>query len=244
MPRASSILAPLIAIVLATPLVAHADAKEEALVHLGKAMDAHGQNNFELAAKELKLAYELDPNPDFLYAIGQVYVKLERCSDAIPYYQRYLATKPPAQAMVDTKQAIKTCEKQAAPPPPPPEPEPAPVPVASTTTTTAPWYKDTVGGALVLTGVASSVIGLVMYGSAVSDLDAAEEAPSLAEYDDLVDRARSRRTYSVLLVGGGLVLIGAGVARYVLRDGEGRETQRVGLVPVDRGGLVTWGGSF
>lgn len=242
MPRASSTLAPLIAIVLATPLVAHADAKEESLVHLGKAMDAHGQNDFELAAKELKLAYELDPNPDFLYAIGQVYVKLERCTDAIPYYQRYLATKPPAQAMVDTKQAIKTCEKQA--PPPPPEPAPAPVPVASTTTTTGPWYKDTVGGALVLTGVASSVIGLVIYGSAVSDLDAAEEAPSLAEHDDLVVRARSRRTYSVLLVGGGLVLIGVGVARYVLGDGEARTSQRVGLVPVERGGLVTWGGSF
>jgi len=242
MPRASTILAPLLAVLLATPLVAHAGPKEDALVHLGKAMDAHGQNNFELAAKELEAAYALDPNPDFLYAIGQVYVKLERCPDAIEYYQRYLATKPPAQAMVDTKQAIETCKKQAPPPDPTPPPPPPPAPVKSSTA--RPWYKDPIGGAFVVAGVASSAIGLVMYSGAVSDLDAAEQAPSLAEYDDLVDRARSRRTYSVLLVGGGLVLIGAGVARYVLRDGDARESQRIGLVPVDRGGLVTFGGSF
>ena len=97
---------------------------------------------------------------------------------------------------------------------------------------------------LVVSGVASAVIGLVLYSGARSDLDAAEDAPNLAEYDDLVDRARSRRTFSVLLVGGGAVLIGAGVARFMMHDGEQREAQRVGLVPVDRGGLVTFGGSF
>ena len=101
-----------------------------------------------------------------------------------------------------------------------------------------------VGDVLVVSGVASAVIGLVLYSGARSDLDAAEDAPNLAEYDDLVDRARSRRTFSVLLVGGGAVLIGAGVARFMMHDGEQREAQRVGLVPVDRGGLVTFGGSF
>jgi len=242
MPR--SALAPLFALVLVAPVVAHADPKADAQVHLGKAMEAHEKNDFQRAVEELQTAYALDPNPDLLYAIGQVYAKLERCNDAVLYYERYLATKPPAQAMVDTKQAISSCEKQPPPPPPPPPDQPAPPPVVVAPATQSPWYKDPVGGALVVTGVASAVIGLALYTGARSDLDAAEDAPNLAEYDDLVDRARSRRTYSVVLVGGGALLIGAGVARYMLRGGDNREAQRIGLVPVERGGLVTFGGSF
>lgn len=243
MPR--SFLAPWFALVLATPLVAHADPKAEAQAHLAKAMEAHGQNNFEVAVEELKAAYLLDPNPDLLYAIGQVYAKMERCPDAIEYYQSYLGTNPPPQAMVDTKTAIKSCENQP-PPPPPPPPEEKPLPplVVVAPAAQRPWSKDPVGGVLVGAGVVSAVVGVVLYTGARSDLDAAEGAPSLAEYDDLVDSARSKRTFSVLLVGGGAVLIGAGVARYVLRNRDARETQRVGLVPVDRGGLVTFGGSF
>ena len=241
MPR--SALAPLFALVLATPLVAHADPKAEAQAHLAKAMEAHGQDNFEVAAEELKAAYLLDPNPDLLYAIGQVYAKMGRCPDAIEYYQSYLETKPPPQAMVDTKTAIKSCEKQP-PPPPPPENKPLPPPVVVAPLAPSAWYTDPVGGVLVGAGVVSMVVGVVLYTGARSDLDAAEEAPSLAEYDDLVDGARTKRTYSVLLIGGGAVLIGAGVARYVMRNRDAHETQRVGLVPVDRGGLVTFGGSF
>lgn len=242
MPR--SALAPLFALVLVAPLAARADNKADAQVHLGKAMEAHGKNDFELAVHELQTAYGLDPNPDLLYAIGQVYAKLERCPDAILYYERYLATKPPAQAMVDTRQAIKICEEKLPPPAPPPEDKPEPPPVVVAPAVNGPWYKDPLGGVLVGTGVVATAVGFVLYGSARSDLDAAEEAPTLAAYDELVDRARSRRTYSVLLIGGGTLLIGAGVARYVMRNRDARETQRVGLVPVDRGGLVTYGGSF
>ncbi len=237
MPR--TVLVPLVALLVAAPLLAHADRKQDAQVHITKAMEAHDRSDFELAAIELQAAYDLDPNPDLLYAIGQVYVKLERCPDAITYYRRYLDTKPPAQAMVDTKQAIDTCEKQAPPKPPPPSGPPV-----APATQARPWYKDPVGGALVVSGIVSGVVGLVLYTSARSKLDDAEAAPNLAEYTDLVDGARTYRTYSVLLIGGGMILIGAGVARYMLRESGEREPSRVGIVPTDRGGLVTWGGSF
>jgi len=236
-------LVPLIALLVAGPLLAHADGKQDAQAHIALAMEAHDKNDFERAAQELQAAYAIDPNPDLLYAIGQVYVKLERCPEAIGYYQRYLDTKPPAQATVDTRQAIEICEKQAPVQEPAPTPPSTPQPVAPAVQA-RPWYKDPVGGALVATGVVSGVVGLVLYRGALSKLDAAESAPSLAEYEDLVDGARARRTYSVLLIGGGVVLIGAGVARYVLRDSGEGQPSRVGVVPTDRGGLVTWGGSF
>jgi tetratricopeptide (TPR) repeat protein len=118
--------------------------KKQAKAHLAKAMKAHAKDNFPVALKELQAAYGLDPEPDLLYAIGQVYVKLDKCPDAIKSYEAYLATKPAPQATADTEQAIKTCNAKSEPPPepppvaaeppppaPPPPPEPPPPPVVT-----------------------------------------------------------------------------------------------------------------
>jgi hypothetical protein len=251
----STLAQAVIVLAFATPVTAYADPKQDAEAHLAKAMEAHGQQNYERAVQELLAASAIDPNPDLLYAIGQVYVKLERCPDAITYYERYLETEPPAQAMVDTNAAIESCKAAAPPPapePPPPPPTPTPEPPREsppipndTPPAQSPWYKDKLGGVLVGTGVVSSIIGVVMYSSAVSDLDAAEVAPSLDRYDELVDGARSKRMVSVVLIGGGVALFGAGVVRYVLRRDPGRESRNnVVVAPLEHGGLVTWMGRF
>lgn len=233
----------LLVLIVLAPLSAVADPKEEAQGHIAKAMEAHGKNDFATALVELQAAYALDPIPDLLYAIGQVHVKLDRCPEAVAYYEQYLATKPAAQATADTKQAIETCNVTTAPPPPPPEPPPPPP--AVTTTEPAAWYKDKLGGALVLTGVVASAVGIVMYTGARSDLDDAESAMSLDSYNDLVDSAKSKRLSSVVLVGGGVALIGAGVIRYyLLRGSSNQEARGVGVVPAQGGGLVTWTGQF
>ncbi|MBA3458887.1 MAG: hypothetical protein H0T46_02930 [Deltaproteobacteria bacterium] len=229
------------------PLTALAGTKAQA--HIAKAMEAHKAGRFADALVELKAAYALEPNPDLLFAIGQVNVKLERCADAIEYYEKFLATKPGAQAQADTQQAIDTCKAQiaAAQPPPPPTPAPgsdSPYLPASGSTARAPWYKDKLGGALVLGGVAFSVVGLVLYTGARGDLDDAESAPNVTRYDELVDSAHSKRTWSVVMIGGGAVLIGAGVVRYMMRKGSSKETRGVGMVPAAGGGLVTWSGQF
>lgn len=244
-----------LALALGAPVAAQADPKADAQVHIERASAAFEKNDFEVAARELEAANTLDPQPDLLYAIGQAYVQLDRCPEALTYYRRYLETKPPAQASADTKQAIETCEAKATPAPTEPVPT-DPVspmdPVAPpddlrasppSRAATRPWYKDPLGDALVIGGVAAVVIGGIVYGGARSTLDDAEEAGSLAEYNDLVDQAQSRRTMSVLLVGGGAILVGAGIARFVLRDTDGDEA-RVGVVPTTSGGFVTVGGSF
>jgi hypothetical protein len=46
----------------------------------------------------------------------------------------------------------------------------------------------------------------------------------------------------LILAGGSVALIGAGVLRYSLRSGT--ETRRVALVPMQSGGLITWSGGF
>lgn len=237
------------ALILAAPLSALAgpQEKEKAQEHVARAMEAHGKSDFTTALLELEAAYALDPLPDLLYAIGQVYVQLNRCPEAIEYYEKFLATKPAKQAAADTKQAIQTCQAKEPPPPPPPDPEPQPPPPPPPVvlSTAKPWYKDPIGDALVIGGVAAGVVGAIMYTGARSDLDKAETAMNIQEYDDLVDGAKSKRMYSVILAGGSVVLIGAGIARFMLRDGgSNQETRNVGVVPAKGGGLVTWTGRF
>src|SRR5262249_55590157 len=68
----------------------------------------------------------------------------------------------------------------------------APAPVIARQS--SPWYKDKLGDALVLGGIAATVVALVEYRSALSDIDTARTAHTLGDVLDLVDRAHSKRT--------------------------------------------------
>jgi uncharacterized membrane protein YidH (DUF202 family) len=108
----------------------------------------------------------------------------------------------------------------------------------------SPWYKDKLGDALVLGGVAATVVALVEYRGALSDLDTAEDmalTTNRVRYSELVDRAHSKRTTSVVLVGAGGALLVAGIIRYVLHDGT-MDAHTVGVAPARGGGVVTYEG--
>lgn len=233
----------------------HAGPKEEAAAHIERGTQAHAAGDYRGALVELQAAYKLDPQPELLYAIGQVYVKLDDCREAISYYERFLATKPDREAASEIDGAIAECKKRlpaapakpAEPPPKPPEPsskpaeppKPIEAPPSLQADVAAPWYKDKLGTGLVIGGVIAAVVGLAVYNSAVSDLDAAEAATRLDTYNQLVEDAHTKRTSSVILVGGGVALVGAGVARYLLRD-RSRETRGIALAPTRGGGVVHW----
>jgi tetratricopeptide (TPR) repeat protein len=290
-------------IVLATASTAYAKPKPKGQAavkaHMDRAAKAHKAGKFEVALTELKAAYDVEPQPKLLYAIAQVYAKLDNCTDAIDYYERFLAADTSKQGVV--KQAIDACKKKLAdkpdkpddkgdgvfrtkkidgelptaepiepPPPPPPveaklepappvvieqprgaeRPPPAPVsepvpsePAPVATTQHSPWYRDALGDALVITGVAATVGSFFAYRAAQSDLDKAEDAGTLDAYNDLRDSAETKQLYTVVLAGGGLALVTAGVLRYALRDNR-RETRGVAIVPTTSGGLITWSGGF
>src|SRR5262245_53090659 len=145
MPVAPRPTASLVVTLLVTALVAltgsrpaHANPKREARQHVERATQHHKAGEFAEALEELETAYKLDPKPDLLYAIGQVHVKLGQCTEAIRFYERFLATRPARGAASLARQAIQVCK--TAPPPaieskpepavessrPAPEPEPDP----------------------------------------------------------------------------------------------------------------------
>ncbi len=141
-------------------------------------------------------------------------------------------TPEPAPLPIDD-QPMPTVEDSPLPPPP----------AAVTVTVSAkPWYKDVLGDALVLSGIAAGAVSIVMYSGARSSLEDAESAATLDEYERDVSDAKDKRMYAVILAGGSAVLIGAGILRYKLRDtGEARG---VAIAPTRGGGFVTWTGGF
>lgn len=236
----------------ALPMTADAGPKERAQAkkHVKAATAAHKQQKWDVALTELQAAYALDPSPNTAYAIGQVQVKLGNCPEAIMSYETFIESKPDPDAAAAASEAIKTCREQlAAQPPPPPPPDPAPQPPPPPAPAPAPaapedkaFYEDVVGDVLVGGGVIAFGAGIALYLGARGTLDDAEKAPTYGEAESLVDDAKSKRMYAVILGSVGVAAIGVGVWRFTK---VGRESEKtIALVPTTTGGLVTLSGRF
>jgi tetratricopeptide (TPR) repeat protein len=240
-----------VAALVALPLVAFAGPKEkaEAQKHIEAATEAHQASNFEVALKELEAAFALDPQPDLLYAIGQVQVKLDNCPVAISYYERFLESKPGPEPAAAANEAIATCRNQLAAQPPPAEPEPAPPPTIQPTEpspATPPQAEarrfDPIGTTLIGVGVVSTLVGVIFYSSAVSKLDDAEGAATYQESEEILDSAHSQRTLAVIFTGVGVAAIGVGAWHYL--NFRKSEKSRVAVTPTTHGGMISWSGRF
>jgi tetratricopeptide (TPR) repeat protein len=257
MPRAVLPLSLLLLLLAAAPRAAQADARREAQAHLARATELHGAGAFAEALTELTIAYSLDPQPDLLYAIAQTHVQLGNCPQAILFYRRFLSTRPERVAASAALEAIEVCETAPPPPEPPPEPEPVveppppppepvvepppPPPPPPPAPGARPWHRDPLGLALVGGGVVLGAAAGVTYALARGDLDRAEDAPTYAEYVDLVDRGRTRRLVAGVLGGAGVTVAVIGVVRLARR---GARSPDVAVVPTAGGGLVSWAGRF
>lgn len=259
---------PILVLVMSATMADAKPSRETAKSHIDKATKAHKDGKFELALTELQAAYALEPQPKLLFAIAQVHAKLGDCDNAIDNYNRFLAATKDKSKHAVVKQAIAACKPriepapptppvEAEPPPPVPEPvvepappppppviasKPTPAPVA-TITTKRPFYRDVLGDVLVVGGVALGVVAFIQYRGALSDLDEAERADNINAYNDLVGSARDQRTISLVLAGGGVMLVAAGVWRFAVSGG-GETRTTVAVVPTVSGGLVTWSGGF
>jgi tetratricopeptide (TPR) repeat protein len=109
--------AALVVVLVAAPALARADAKSESATHVERATSYHQDGRFALALGELEVAYTLDPQPDLLFAIAQVQMKLNACGRAVRFYQRFLTDSPDAGGHAAAREAIKACKGGATPEP-------------------------------------------------------------------------------------------------------------------------------
>lgn len=251
----------ILVIVLSARLAHGGDAKTEAKEHVARATELHKASKFPEALDELKTAYALDPKPALLYAMGQVYVSLGECGQAIAFYERFLMSKPNAEIAALAREAIETCKTNPPPvvavpdadqPAPVTAPLPPPPPLISDATPPPPpptvespraWYANPVADTLVATGVIAGIVGFVVYKSAVDDRDRANTMTSYDAYATLIDSAHTKRAYAVGLGAGGAALAVSGVLYFVLSE-RGASDHVVQIQPTRSGAAVSWTGSF
>jgi tetratricopeptide (TPR) repeat protein len=252
---------------------AFADGASEAKEHVEKATAAHKEGRWEDAKTELEAAYALDPQPQLLYALGQVHVKLGRCEEAITRYEEFLRTEPPQTARESASQAIVTCKVALAHAEARAQREAHANGEASSTATDAsaagaastttpdgtarddkapdidaaavvkPWYQER--------AVGWSLIGVGAASTLVGTLlyvrarSTLSDAEDAATYDEAARLVEDARRARMMSV----VLGAAGIA--MLAGGvvyyvklDREESRRVSVVPTTSGGLVTLSGRF
>jgi tetratricopeptide (TPR) repeat protein len=203
---------------------------------LEHATSLHAAGKYAEALPELQLAYALDPQPDVLYALGQVEVKLGHCPRATLYYERFLATKPPAGPAGAAAEAIETCRLH------PPDPAPPPT-KTEVVETRAPWYTDGLGDGLAVGGLVLGLGAALSYSSARTNIDAADRARTYDEHVAAVEKARDQRRLAVVLALGGAAAGTVAVLRYRRAD-RTRKEARVIVAPTGDGAAVLLGGRW
>lgn len=213
-----------LACTLVLPHAALAAPSPDDLVRSGE--QAYQDGRYREAADAFARAYELEPDPAYLYAQAQALRLAGDCRTATTLYSKFLETDPPEQAERTARDNMAACAEQLAAQPD--EPEPAPEPAPKPQPETAPpvdrepepapraWYRDPWGGVLVGVGLAGLAVGGGLYGQAVTEERAADQAEAEPEYGERIERAStlSRAGIGVLAVGSAVLV--AGVIRWAV----------------------------
>ena len=230
---------------LASPVVASAAPKGKAAkAAFDRGVAAYQQRDYAAASAALAQSYELEPDIETLFAWAQSERQQEKCESALGLYEKLLAYDMPAenkaavQAKLDECKAIIAARAPApAEPVEPREPAPSEPPPTPRGEGRSPWWKDPIGDALVIGGVAGLVVGGVFLYQAKQAEDRSFE--SIASFEAEQDRAASRGRLGVIVTIAGGALVTGGIVRYLTRStGESTVT---GWVAPDGGGVLARG---
>jgi hypothetical protein len=200
----------------------------EARGHFDQGMALYAARDFRAAARELEAAYALEPRREILFAQAQATRLAEDCPAALPLYQRFLDTQPPAQQIEATRIAVTRCQAAEAAPRSPALPA-APVAIARATAPPVagpprpPFYRDARGNLLVGAGLVAAGVGAALMASAAALDRSARGETVLGDYGDVRQSAerRWRIGLGAVVVGAALAVAGAGRYLWVSRDGAG-----------------------
>ena len=185
------------ALLLAAP--AAADTADD---HLAKVRALYDRGDFLHARDELLAAYQLEPRPELLFALGQVELNLGHFETAIAHYERFIATGPAEDQIALAQQAIGAARARLTDKPivaPPPRPPPRRHWDSIDTTIAA------LGGATLATGA-----GLMIYGERLGT----DHTGSLAAYERRVTRANRDQWIGAGCLAAGALAVGAAVLRW------------------------------
>jgi|GEM_PF-477552 hypothetical protein len=122
---------------LASPARGDDSATEQARQHYEIGTQQYDLGHWDDAIREFEKAYELRPDPSFLYNLAQAYRRKGDTKRALDLYRNYLAKIPKSPQRAEIEERIKSLQRQmeeaasAKPAPPAPEPTAPPIALAS-----------------------------------------------------------------------------------------------------------------
>ncbi len=184
--------------------------------HFEQGEKAFNEGRYEEALNEFTTSYEISKQPDLLYNLSKVAIKLSQKDMAIGYLQELVRLRPSEQAQIDKEIA----ELNA--PPPPPKPEP-PVALVVPVPTESRWLaKRRAGLALIGTGA----IFLATGGALLSAMVAVPQDSGAS-----ATQHTSMLTTGAFLAATGAVALLGGIVITVKRKSD----SRVALLPTGTG---------
>lgn len=239
------------ALVLASAPAVAAPKGAAAKKQFDRGVKAYTAGDFTAAADAMSKSYDLEKDPETLFAWAQAERKLEDCAKAVDLYNELLVYELPAENRKVVESNVAECKEILAANAPkvedtPKQPEPPPARVEEV----APpppsheggraWWKDPVGDGLVLAGVGGLVFGGLKLASAASADSDKSNATSYADFQRFSDKATSDGKVGVIAAGAGGALVVLGVVWYAThRDHEHTVT---GWLGPTGGGLAIAGG--
>jgi len=207
-------------VLVALATTASADTvRPAAAPYLERGLRLYATQQYADAIGEYEAGYQIDPHPDFLYAIGQAQRLRGDCKSATEAYRAYLRTDPPTAEAARTNEQIARCAAMLAPPPPPPRHE-----------TFGPTGYVFAAGSIAALGA-----GALFLVAGSSRADDADRARNLADRNDHEAWARNYRIAGGVALAGGVSLGAFTVIRY-LRT---RETTEPNLQPTVQPGATS-----
>jgi tetratricopeptide (TPR) repeat protein len=202
------------ALVIAGLAVATAGRADPVDDHVARGRRLYDQGDFLHARDELIAAYQLEPRPELLFALGQIELQLGRFAQAIDDYQRFIATNPAADQIALAQQAIGAARARLAEKPaPPPRLDPRPAAPPRPPPQPQPRWDDADTGLVTLGGAIIAIGGGLMY---YGHHRAGDHGGTLSQYNDRLSSATLAEWSGAGCLAAGAVVLGGGLLRWRL----------------------------
>ncbi len=252
----STVLGLLVVLLVCAPAAAGERHRSPAEAHYSQGMKQYTLGHFPEAIEEFEKAYDLKPEPIFLFNIAQSHRNNKNAERAMFFYRRYLEAEPRAKNRAEVEKRIKEMEKSLAeererlapppvqpvpvaprPPPPPPvvaplplPPEPPP-PVAPPTTSAA-----NPGHGLRIAGIVVGSVGLAGIGAGIAfgvyQANLHDQAFRGTFDQTKLNSSNTFETIEFISFGVGGAALATGIVLYIVGASSSGHDQTVSFVPL------------
>jgi tetratricopeptide (TPR) repeat protein len=196
---------------------------------LERGLRNYAVGHYPEAIASFQRGYELEPRPEFLYALAQAQRMSGDCRGAVASYRAFLRTTPPERAAIPARQNLARCEELLAAAPQPEAVTPAPV-EPTPSGPSAPsgiekplppppprWYRDRAGIALGVVGLAAAGAGAALWGvgeAGARTLADATQYGQFAAHGSSADAYANERIAGIICVAVGGALVVTSIGRF------------------------------